>query len=229
MGIGNHVRYWDLYLIDDWDCPPFPYQLPQQTPLSRAAGNKEVVELLLKSGAQPDLQDPEGHMPLSRATLNRNTDVQLLNRYLSSSVILRQQRWDSENGSYFLWCLGSRYKRYYQISFISAWYDHWSVCCVMEITFPLQCFWVAGIPEDRISFFFFFLKLILRGYHLRLFCQYISFVLSPGPWQGIMCVCVWCSSFLIVKEPSIYYGSIQISLNSLTGCNSKGGQCQPSI
>jgi ankyrin repeat protein len=51
--------------------------------LSRAAenGNKAVVELLLKNGAQPDLEDEEGYTPLLRASDEGNTDiVQLLNR-----------------------------------------------------------------------------------------------------------------------------------------------------
>jgi ankyrin repeat protein len=52
--------------------------------LSRAAekGNKAVVELLLKNGAQPDFEDAEGQTPPSRALHEGNFDiVQLLNRY----------------------------------------------------------------------------------------------------------------------------------------------------
>jgi ankyrin repeat protein len=47
--------------------------------LSRAAekGNKAVVELLLKNGAQPNLKDAEGYTPLSRAFYD--DIVQLLN------------------------------------------------------------------------------------------------------------------------------------------------------
>jgi ankyrin repeat protein len=51
--------------------------------LSRAAerGDKAVVELLLKNGAQPDFEDEEGYTPLSRALDMGNVDiVQLLNR-----------------------------------------------------------------------------------------------------------------------------------------------------
>ena len=51
--------------------------------MSRAAekGNKAVVELLLKNGAQPDLEDADGHTPLSRAFRAGNADiVQLLDR-----------------------------------------------------------------------------------------------------------------------------------------------------
>jgi len=73
--------------------------IPPRTPLSRAAekGDKAVVELLLKSGARPDLKDPEGHTPLSRATLKNKADVvQLLNQYLSSSVVPRKRPWGSE-------------------------------------------------------------------------------------------------------------------------------------
>ena len=45
--------------------------------MSRAAevGNKAVVELLLKNGAQPDLKDAEGHTPLSRAFHAGKADV----------------------------------------------------------------------------------------------------------------------------------------------------------
>jgi ankyrin repeat protein len=48
--------------------------------LSRAAenGDKIVVELLLKNGAQPELKDAEGRTPLSR-TVNADV-IQLLNR-----------------------------------------------------------------------------------------------------------------------------------------------------
>jgi len=51
--------------------------------LSRAAekGDKAVVELLLQNGAQPDLEDADGHTPLSRALRANNAYViQLLNR-----------------------------------------------------------------------------------------------------------------------------------------------------
>jgi ankyrin repeat protein len=53
--------------------------------LSRAAeiGDKVVVELLLNSGARPDLEDADGHTPLSRAKDNVDV-VQLLNRYIWS-------------------------------------------------------------------------------------------------------------------------------------------------
>jgi len=45
--------------------------------LSRAAeiGNKAVVVLLLKNGAQPDLKDAEGDTPLSRALRAGKADV----------------------------------------------------------------------------------------------------------------------------------------------------------
>jgi len=52
--------------------------------LSRAAekGHMEVVELLLKNGAQPDLEDARGQTPLSRALYEKKADVvDLLNRY----------------------------------------------------------------------------------------------------------------------------------------------------
>jgi len=51
--------------------------------LSRAAekGNKAVVELLLKNGAQPDFKDAAGLTPLSRALYRGNHDIiQLLSR-----------------------------------------------------------------------------------------------------------------------------------------------------
>jgi uncharacterized protein len=51
--------------------------------LSRAAekGNKAVVKLLLKNGAQPDFEAADGHTPLSLALRAGNADiVQLLNR-----------------------------------------------------------------------------------------------------------------------------------------------------
>jgi len=42
----------------------------------------EVVELLLKNGAQPDLEDARGQTPLSRALYEKKADVvDLLNRY----------------------------------------------------------------------------------------------------------------------------------------------------
>jgi ankyrin repeat protein len=51
--------------------------------LSRAVerGDKAVVELLFKNGAQPDFEDTEGQTPLSRALDMGNVDIaQLLNR-----------------------------------------------------------------------------------------------------------------------------------------------------
>jgi hypothetical protein len=50
--------------------------------LSRAAekGDKIAVELLLKNGAQPDLKDADGQMPLPRT--NNAAVIQLLNRAL---------------------------------------------------------------------------------------------------------------------------------------------------
>jgi ankyrin repeat protein len=54
-----------------------------------------VVQLLLDSGAQPDLKDGAGHTPLSRAQLNNNADVvQLLNRYLAAPSLSRKRRRD---------------------------------------------------------------------------------------------------------------------------------------
>jgi len=56
-----------------------------RTPLSRAVetGDEIIVELLLKYGAQPDLEDRGGHAPLSRAICAGNTVlVDLLNSYL---------------------------------------------------------------------------------------------------------------------------------------------------
>ena len=45
--------------------------------MSRAAekGDKAVVELLLKNGAQPDLEDADGQTPLSRALHRGNADI----------------------------------------------------------------------------------------------------------------------------------------------------------
>ena len=45
--------------------------------MSRAAetGNKAVVELLLKNGAQPDMEDEDGGTPLSRALDEGEADV----------------------------------------------------------------------------------------------------------------------------------------------------------
>ena len=51
--------------------------------MSRAVekGNETVVQLLLTYGAQPDLEDVDGQMPLSRAEHAGNEAVlQLLNR-----------------------------------------------------------------------------------------------------------------------------------------------------
>jgi len=54
-----------------------------RTPLSRAVetGDEIIVELLLKYGAQPDLEDRGGQAPLSRAICN-TVLVELLNSYL---------------------------------------------------------------------------------------------------------------------------------------------------
>jgi len=55
--------------------------------LSRAAeqGNTAVVELLLKNGAWPDLEDADGQMPLSRALHEGKANVvRLLNRATES-------------------------------------------------------------------------------------------------------------------------------------------------
>ena len=38
-------------------------------------GNEKVVKLLLKNGAQPDLEDADGETPLSRALLGGNANV----------------------------------------------------------------------------------------------------------------------------------------------------------
>jgi len=68
----------------DW-WPDYLYPLLDRlggwrTPLSRAAekGDKVVVELLLKNGAQPELKDLDGQTPLSRT--DSADVVQLLNR-----------------------------------------------------------------------------------------------------------------------------------------------------
>ena len=55
--------------------------------MSRAAekGHEAVVELLLKNGAQPDLEDEDGQTPLSRAEHAGSASVlQLLNRSIST-------------------------------------------------------------------------------------------------------------------------------------------------
>jgi ankyrin repeat protein len=54
-----------------------PIETQSQTPLSLAAekGDKIVVELLLKNGAQPDFEDENGCTPLSRAIERGDTGV----------------------------------------------------------------------------------------------------------------------------------------------------------